>query len=267
MTDLAVLGDSAAKFAAENDLTLIPVAPDRDADVHIAASVMELPAFLAPAAKLGGAVLYAETEHFDPEGMGRDELPEDLSRRAGEACRFTAAFVANGLVHVWEQSAPWYREWLSAPAPPSQRAQPAEGPLADGKRDAVIQEWVEQIVAMPEFRAARNRGARIRLAEMITMPPQADYWKFDIARHAAERAEEMTTAAYEPIIARLDALAAEVLDVAEYRQASTSRVRKQVIEHFLIPRADGFSAPTVVRDELHAKTQRLAKTGWRTSPR
>jgi len=38
----------------------------------------------------------------------------------------------------------------------------------------------------------------------------------------------MTAGACEPIIARLDALAAEVLNFAEYRKASTSEVRKQI---------------------------------------
>ena len=77
------------------------------------------------------------------------ELPEDLRRRAGQACRFTAAFVTNGLVHLWEQLTPWYREWLSAPPSSAGRPQPVGQHRADGN-------------ATPSSRSGPTRSWRCR---------------------------------------------------------------------------------------------------------
>ena len=69
----------------------------------------------------------------------------------------------------------------------------------------------------------------------------------------------MAQTQYDQITDRLDELAAEFLASPEYQQASSAGARKQAAGRFLIPHADGFCPPPLVRDELYARTQKLAK--------
>lgn len=65
--------------------------------------------------------------------------------------------------------------------------------------------------------------------------------------------------AYQQIPAQLDDLAAELLASPAFQQASSAAARKQAAVQFLIPRADGFTPPVVIRDELYARATLLAK--------
>ena len=64
---------------------------------------------------------------------------------------------------------------------------------------------------------------------------------------------------YDQLEDRLDDLAAELLASPAYQRASSPAARKQAAERFLIPHADGFFPPALIRDELYARAQKLAK--------
>jgi hypothetical protein len=70
----------------------------------------------------------------------------------------------------------------------------------------------------------------------------------------------MTQAVYGQLEGRLDELAAELLATPGWQQASSAAARKQAAERFLLPLADGFAPPPLIREELYARTRQLAKT-------
>ncbi|MEX5709577.1 hypothetical protein AB1484_15020 [Parafrankia sp. FMc6] len=268
MDNLAKLAAAVTEFAARSAVTLVPAVPDRDLgpEVNISPSVLDLPGFLSLAASLGGGVLYFEAVAFDPAGSEVADPPAELIKRKGETGRVSVAFAVNGLIHFWEQSAPWYLEWQELAAsqltrfPARRDDEDAERP-SDEERARLAAELVTVLLADPGFRAARAGAARQRYAK-LALPEGTDSWVgWDACRDAADQAEALAQAQYAQLTPRLDELAAQLLTTPEYQQASSPAARKEAAGQFLIPVADGFAAPALVRDELYARAQRLAKTG------
>jgi hypothetical protein len=75
----------------------------------------------------------------------------------------------------------------------------------------------------------------------------------------------VTEAAYGQLEDRLDDLAAELVASPAWQQASSPAARRQAAGRFLIPHADGFGPPPLIRDELYARAQRIAKTARATA--
>jgi hypothetical protein len=274
--DLTKLSAFVTEFAAQNTMTLVPAVPERDlgSEVNIRPDTLDLHGFLALAAKLGGGVLYSKARRFDPEGDDEDEVddpPSHLLKRKGEIAQVSVAFAVNGLIHFWEQRAPWYDEWQALAASQSllfssrrgldDEEQPER--LSDEERARLAGELADKLLAMPEFRAAKPGGARQRFAK-LAIPADTDRWVgWDATRDALDRAEQLAQAQYAQITERLDDLAAELLASPAYQQASSPGARKQAAEQFLIPRADGFSPPAHIRDEMYARARDLAKAAKR----
>ncbi|MCK9877866.1 hypothetical protein MXD59_19140 [Frankia sp. Ag45/Mut15] len=268
MNNLDKLATSVTDFAARNALTLVPAVPERDfgPEVNISPDTLDLPGFLDLAKKLAGGVLYLEAAAFDPHADEGESPPAHLVKHKGATGRIDVAFAANGLVHFWQQSAPWYLEWQQLTESPSARDEDEDiEQLGDEEQARLSAELADKLLADPGFRAAKPGGARQRYAK-LAIPAGTDDWvSWDAIRSAVGRAEGLAQAQYAQITARLDELAAELLATHEYQQVSSSGARKAAVEQFLIPRADGFAAPTLVRDELYARAQRLAKTTKRPS--
>jgi hypothetical protein len=267
--DLAELAAAAAEFAATADLTIVPAVPEREygPEVCLGPGTLDLPGFLALAGRLGGGVLYLRAVPFDPGSDQPGDPPVHLVRHKGQTGQVSIAFAVNGLVHFWEHRTAWYEEWqdLADSQPALQghvtneadEADEAER-LSSEDRARLAGELADAILADRQFRAA-PRSDRQRLAR-LAIPAGSDNWAgYDAVRAACDRAQEMTGAAYEQITGRLDDLAAEFLASPAYQQASSAAGRKEAVVQFLIPRADGFSPPTLIRDELHARAQRLAR--------
>lgn len=226
---------------------------------------MDVPGFLALADRLGGGVMYLRAAPFDP---GQDEAAEpgsqitvELASHAGTLGQVSLAFVANGVVHFWERSTPWYQEWedlagktfrdgydLDEPSRPSQE-----------ERDQMAREHTETLLADPRFRATRQVNARSRAARLILPPDTDSSFLWDAVREASEQADELAQQQYEQIYPQLDELARELLASPEYQRASSPPARRRIAEQFLIPRADGFGPPPLIREELYAKAQQLAR--------
>ncbi|MFG3423191.1 hypothetical protein [Micromonospora sp. NPDC048063] len=273
MDSVGHLVEVVEKFAAGAAVTVVPVVPERGygPEVNLTPEVVGLPGFLDLADKLGGGVLYLETERFDPGADGAvDEVPSHLVQWRGQAGRLSVAFAVNGVVHFWEATASWFAEWLTlveqveqassgVPLPRDDDGEESER-LSDEERVRLTDELARKLLAMPEFRAAKpTGGVRQRLADQ-SIPVDTHRWvRWDAIREAVSRADELTKTTYEPITERLGDLAAELVTVPEYQQARTSGARKQVAERFLVSKADGFSPPATVRDELVARAQDVVK--------
>lgn len=109
--DLGNLAASVAEYAATHNMTVVPAVPGTDSDraVLVDPAVMDLPNFLELARKLGDRALYLHAEAFSPDP---GDVPAHLARRKGHVGELRVAFASagHGLLHFWEQTAPWYQE-------------------------------------------------------------------------------------------------------------------------------------------------------------
>ena len=266
LNELGSQATAVTEFATGHSMTIVPAVPATDAGqaVFLDHRILDLPGFLELARKLGDGALYLRTESFglDPETGQPEDVPEDLARRKGQTCEIRVAFAAagHGLLHFWEQTAPWYQEWLD-----SQESQALGstdvGLLANTEeRDRLAHELAEAMLADKEFRAS-SPGVRRRRAQLLVPEGTDRYVGWDAARQARERAEDLSDAAYRAIWDQLDDLAAEFLACDGWQHAASSGARKKAAEQFLVTRADGFYPPAHIREELYARTQRLSKGG------
>ncbi|HET9970340.1 MAG TPA: hypothetical protein VFQ68_19055 [Streptosporangiaceae bacterium] len=261
--DLAGLAASVTAFAAAENLVVVPDVPGHNCgpEVCLGPVELDLPGFLALAARLRGGALYLYAPLFDPDSDpdAPDSPPARLTSRKGQTGQVSVAFAANGVMHFWEDCTDWYLEWEGLADAEADTAGPGgQGRLGEEERARVAGELAETFLADPQFRAA-SRGDRQRMARMA-LPPGTDQWAgWDAVRDACDRAQQMAEAAYGQLEHRLDDLAAELVASPAWQQASSAAARRQAAGRFLIPHADGFSPPSLIRDELYARAQRLAR--------
>jgi hypothetical protein len=256
-------------------MALVPAAPEHDLgpEVCLGPATVGLSEFLAIAKQVGGGVLYLQARPFEPEKDGErsDETPDHLLSHTGELGQLVVAFAANGVVHFWEHRTAWYQEWLQLLEDQQPRSWrrgrdvgdlddvDGEEQLSEEEQAQMAAELADTFLADPQFRAAKGSGARRRYAH-LAVPPDTPRWVgWDAARKACDRADEAASHLYEQLGRDLDGLAAELLASSDYQEARSAAARKQVAERFLVPRADGYSPPAVIRDELYARAQQLAK--------
>lgn len=264
MDDLGNLAGEISGFAAEHDMAVIPAIPGIESGpaVVLDPRALDLTEFLGLARRLGGGALYvrAEVVGTDPDtGEPDDDLPEELARRKGQTCDVAVAFASgHGVIHVWLDTAPWWREWLD-----SQEIVDIDDSGREARqeeRERAERELADVIVADGEYRAS-GPGARRRRGQLLIPAGTDRFIGFGAADLARRRAEELSEEAYAPVRDRLEALAAEFLASPGWREAASAAARKKAAEPFLASRADGWCPPSFIRDELYAQAQRLAKGG------
>jgi hypothetical protein len=270
--NLAKIAETVREFATSATLTLVPAAPVHDygPEVCLGPDIIDLPAFLALAQHHGGGLLYLGAAPFDPEANkgsdGESETPPEMTRYKGRVGEVSVAFAANGVVHFWEHQTPWYRQWrdtVQAAGQSWRRTLDDEDEserLSPEEHDRRVNDLAATLLANPEFRGAKLGGARHRFAELAVPPDTDRAVKWDAIRKASERAEELARTTYAALADRLDELAAQLITTEPWRRASSPGALKQAAEQFLIPLADGFCPPALVRDELYAKAKAQAKT-------
>lgn len=267
--DLASLATEVTDFAAGKDLIIVPAVPEHGygPEVTLGPEDLDLARFLDLAFKIGDGVIYLRATPFAP-GTG-DWPPDDDTRarlakhqgRTGEVC-IAFASKGHGLLHFWEQRTAWHQEWLdiahgttdliSSHPDDAQRLSPEE-------QDRLAAELAEAILADSSFRGA-SRGDRQRRARLAIPHGTDGMASWDAVRRACDQAQQLADDAYAQVSDQLDDLAVELLADPAYRQSSSAAARKRAAELFLIPRASGFSPPPLIRDELYARAQRLAKS-------
>jgi len=267
MEDLAELAASVIGFAAREHLAIVPAIPTNDygPEVSLGPDALDLPGFLELAGRLGGGVLYLQASPFDP-GSGEDQPadpPAHLLGHKGQTGQVSVAFAANGVMHFWEHETAWYLEWeeLADSAPrrvPGMDETDETERLGEEERARLAGELADRIVADPKFRAAPPTE-RQRIARQAITKGTNDWAVWDAVRQACDRAHQMAQERYDQLEDRLDDLAAELLASPAYQQARSPAARKEAAGRFLIPHADGFSPPALVREELYARARELAK--------
>jgi hypothetical protein len=264
--DLGKLAASVTQFAADHNMTIVPAVPGPDSgrSVVIEPEDLDLPGFLELALKLGDGAFYLRPEPFSPDDGQPGDMPAPMAHRKGQVCELRLAFASagHGLLHFWEETAPWYLEWLDSQDGPADDAD-EDNQIGDEEREGLTAELADAILSDQEFRAAPPMARRRRsqlLAEQLPVPEGARRWiRWDAAQQARDRAEDLAAKAYRPLLEQMDSLAAEFLASPGWQQNSGAGLRKKAAEQFLIPRADGFFPSAAVRDELYTKAKELSK--------
>jgi hypothetical protein len=260
--DLGKLATTAVEFANSHSMTIVPAVPEPDSGVSLTEHDLDLPEFLELARKLGDGALYLGTRYFtvDPDTDEAQDIPALLAGRTGHLVdlRIALASAGHGLVHFWEKSEPWYQELLDSQDDEDDEAPGLRTMLDEEERERLAGEVADVILADPEFRAASPADRR-RRARLLIPEGTEQHARWDGAHLALERVQDLTEQAYQPLKEQLSDLAAEFLASPGWQEAASPAARKQAAVQFLIPRADGFFPPPVIRDELYARAKRLSK--------
>jgi hypothetical protein len=264
--DLGKLAASVTEFAAVHNMTIVPSIPGADSGraVVIDPVDLDLPGFLELARKLGDGAFYLRPEPFSPDGDQPGDMPAEMAHRKGQICELRLAFASagHGLLHFWEETAPWYLEWLDSQDDLTDAAD-EDTQISNEERERLTAELADSILSDQEFRSAPPMARRRRsqlLAEQLPVPEGARRWiRWDAAQHARDRADDLAAEAYRPVLEQIDSVAAEFLASPGWQQNASAGLRKKAAEQFLIPRADGFFPSAAVRDELYTKAKDLSK--------
>ncbi|SCL43855.1 hypothetical protein GA0070606_0046 [Micromonospora citrea] len=271
MDDVSSLRSSATAFAEQHAMTVVPAVPlhDLGPEVQLDAEVIDLPGFLALAQRMGAPALYLEVDPFDPDPALVADPPRHLLARRGQLHGIEMAFVAGGVVHFWEHTASWYTEWedLVDASRAAVRDEDVDDDrprwLTESERAELAEPAVQALLAMPEFRVEKPGGGRYRFAQQHLPADIDERITHTAVRLACDRADELTRQRYADIDDHYEQLAADLLADSTYQRAGSAAARKQAAERFLTIWAGGWAPPTVAREELYARAQRLAKTAAR----
>ncbi|WP_146179976.1 hypothetical protein [Micromonospora sp. RP3T] len=270
MDDVSSLHSSVTTFAEEHAITMVPAVPVQGQggpEVLLDAECIDLPSFLNLARQMGAQALYLDADPFDVElDLADVELPQHVLARRGQLYSVQVAFVAGGVVHYWEHTAAWYTEWedlIDANRAAARDKLDADDDrprwLSEGESEALAAPAVEALLATPEFRAEKPGGGRYRFAQRHIPDGTDERVTSTVVRLACDRADDLTRQRYADIDDHYDQLAASLLTDPAFKRAGSAAARKQAAERFLAAWADGWVPPTVPRDELYARAQRLAK--------
>jgi hypothetical protein len=254
------LAAAITEFAAGHDMTLVPAVPGTEGDrtVLLEAGILDLPRFLELARKLGDGALYLHTEAF---GLDPEDVPAHLARYKGQTCELQVAFASagHGLLHFWDHTAPWYREWLDSEEARLLAEEDDEDVQGAGQeRTRLAREIAEAVLADPEYRAATSYDRNHRAEQL--MPEGTDREvRWDAAALAAEMAKEQSAAIYSALWDQLDEVAAEFLASPGWQKSAGPAGRERAAEQFLASRAGGFPAPAKLRKELYDQARKIAK--------
>jgi hypothetical protein len=269
------LARKAAQFAATNGMAVVPTIPEPTGGLvaDIDPSTMPPDAFLDLAGRFGGGLLYLKV-HRVQAGLPPSS---EFARYAGKAGGLELAFVANGVLHCWEQVTDWFDRWPSRPleqqvqgivdalsqddAEPDRTYEEYQA-MTRHQRDDIIEELVGLLLSKPEFRAARGDGQRHTIAKQVVRSAGVNRWLHGEIRNAAVLAAGARAKEHQDAMnGRLDELAAQVLGHGAYRAAAAAAGRRRAVETFLSELADGYWVPGDVRDEVYARAARLGRAG------
>ncbi|WP_421107042.1 hypothetical protein [Streptomyces sp. NEAU-S77] len=276
------------QWAADHDMFLLPAlsASDSQHVVQLGEQDMGIEAFCHLASTLGARVLYQDIDRFDvdehvdcytvagqhTDSEQREDKPSDdavqqaltvIRTKArpydGKTARVEVSFVHGAVAHTWEAAAPWYTalaaecddvDELQHDARQEQHEDHHQAREAERQADEEQQAaMAAQLAERPDFRSAKNTGARREIAEHVFPEPQdseGHRHRFRLSRalataHAA--AQAAGRAVYEDYERRLDELAEELLASGKLDQATGAGPRRILAADFLTERSGGYPPP------------------------
>lgn len=213
---------------------------------------------VSPLARLDTA---AQDEDLDAELRRRiTTLRTTAARFIDWPTGLEMAFVCEGVIHCWNAEAAWYLDFQAqvAAALPS-GADEFDEPLSDKDGEAVVERLAQELVALPDFRAAGSEGSWRRVARAYLASPDCDpspleelpdHMFYAVTRRAADQAMAETHRRYAGAEQRIPELAQQIAADPLYRTARTAPARKHRARDYLMTQADGYSPPTRVLDLL-----------------
>lgn len=294
------LPDFIKQWAADHDMFLLPPlsASDSQHAVQLDAQDLGIEAFCHLASTLGARVLYQDIDRFDvdehvdcytaadkhtdsekqedkPSDDAVQQALTDIQTKArphdGKTARVEVSFVHDAVAHTWEAVAPWYTALvaecddvhaLQCTARQEQyedhyQAREAER-QADEEQQVIM---AAHLAERPDFRSAKNAGARREIAERVFPEPQDSEGyrhSFRLNRavataHAAVQAA--VRAVYADYECRLDELAEELLASGKLDQATGAGPRRILAADFLTERSGGYPPPGRTLTLLLARPQ------------
>ncbi|MFG2585850.1 hypothetical protein [Streptomyces malaysiensis] len=282
------LPDFIKQWAADHDVFLLPAlsASDSQYAVQLGPQGMGIEGFCHLASTLGARVLYQDIDCFDvgehvdcytvPDVHTDSEKQEDkplddavqqaltaIRTKArpydGKTARVEVSFVHGAVAHIWEAVAPWYIALvaecddvhvLQRSAQQEQYEDRHQARVAERQADEEQQATMAAHLAeRPDFRSAKNAGARREIAEHVFPKPQdsEDYrHSFRLNRALATAHSAVQAAArgvYAEYECRLDELAEELLASGKLDQATGAGPRRILAADFLTERSGGYPPP------------------------
>jgi hypothetical protein len=292
--DLDQLAAELSQLAESRELVLVPAIPHQSRNsgllVVLSKSDISAAAFCDLAVAAGSRLLYSQAEPFDAEadldqdldadedfGDGNDAdaqlatLRDSAKAHNGHIGEIELGFAADGVLHVWIATAPWYDDLMAR----------IEGIMPDADRGiqgipsaefrALVDRLAKELIEMPEFTSAPTAAQRRRLAltqhaEIAALDADNRSMQRLAAFQAISRAEMHIAAEvdrkYGEMEGQLTQLAAEFEATPSFRNAGSARARREYARDFLAEKSGGYPPPTRVL-ELFLDTPPLqrAKTG------
>lgn len=278
--ELTPLAERITQLARARKLKMVPAVPiaGQAGKVLLEADDISTEDFLDLAAAAGQKLAYLESSLFEADDLARldeaahdEDLDAELRRRI-TALRTTAtrfigwpaglemAFVCEGVIHCWSAEAAWYADFEAevAAALPCD-ADEFDEPLSDKDREAVVERLAQELVALPEFKAAGSEGSWRRVARAHLASPDCDpspleelpdHLIYAVTRRAADQVMAETQRRYAGAEQGIHELAQQIAADPLYRTARTAPARKHRVRDHLMAQADGYSPPTRVLDLL-----------------
>lgn len=278
-------------IVSSRQLAVVPAMPVRNSDsgfvVLLTQEDMSAGAFCDAAVAAGAKIMYVEAEAFDAETDltikprqdfdGRDVeedggLTRTLRREAsvynGRIGKIEVAFAANGVLHCWIATAPWYDRFIerlkeqersanqafvfTPPAGQPEFVFRAPTPEQLAEQRATVERLAQELAQIPEFRSARTYSQRRQVVdshpELAAMesdtPSQAGYLVSQAVAQAVRNLTAEADGRYRELETRLRELAVEFAATPAFMSAGSGRARREHAKDFLAERAGGFPPPT-----------------------
>lgn len=269
---------------SSRQLVIVPAMPVRNNDsrfvVLLTQEDMSVGGFCDIAVAAGAKIMYVEARAFDAETdltikhrqeFDGQDVAEDggltsaLRREAsvynGRIGKMEVGFAANGVLHCWIVTAPWYDRFIERLK--EQERQPAfvftaPTPEQLAEQRAAVDRLAQELAQIPEFRSARTYSQRRQVAdsrpELAAMEfdtqSQADYFVSRAVSQAGQNLYAEAESRYREMEAGLEELAAEFAATPAFMNAGSGRARREHAKDFLAEKAGGFPPPTRVLELL-----------------
>jgi hypothetical protein len=286
--DIDELAAQMKNLVVGKQLVMIPAMPLQNNDsgfiVFLGQEDMSASEFRDVAVTAGAKLFYAQANAFDAErdlkvgrrralawqsseeDPGLASLREEASVYNGRIGEIALGFAADGVLHCWIVTAPWYDRLVERLDGLEPTVNPMFEQMPEAEARALTDRLAQELIQMPEFRSAPTGAQRRRLARAQTeiaaleadTRPGYRHVAFQAIRQAEESLAAEADSRYREVEAKLADLAVECEATPTFRNARSSRARREHARDFLVEKAGGYPPPTRLL-ELFLDTPPLQK--------